>query len=377
MFAVIGQFLEKEFSRMSPKERKKLEKELQEADTGLYVPLPGTTETVESPLYKGSDPEWKAFAKLSRDPKKLSSIKASLAEFAKKAIDSNPSISLHFGKEWKISRAWIDVAYPMRPPPTFQRKALCWDDDGLSIVLEEVDSDIAFKLQRTLMPTAATLSLWSFSTKLAQHHFYTVANYFGFEPKNQQVTSVQETLDRMRQHVIKGTPPKTPGTVSDPTTLSPKPADSSDDKAVSPTRRQTADGSEDSATSRASDNTASDKPAESRFPEAISPFSKSQGTSEKRPSAKDMHGVREVSEHTAGAWQALKKKWKQAWQPKRPYPPRGAVNFNGLVEIVSPKASLVIDVSAWYDPKTNAIDGRTLHLGLRAVKPRQMAPLGR
>lgn len=123
MFAVIGQFLEKEFSRMSPKERKKLEKELQEADTGLYVPLPGTTETVESPLYKGSDPEWKAFAKLSRDPKKLSSIKASLAEFAKKAIDSNPSISLHFGKEWKISRAWIDVAYPMRPPPTFQRKA--------------------------------------------------------------------------------------------------------------------------------------------------------------------------------------------------------------------------------------------------------------
>lgn len=364
---------------MSPKERKKLEKELEESDPAFYIPLPGTTETVPSPPYKGTDPEWKAFAKLSRDQKKISSIKATLAEFSKKAIENNPQISRQFGKEWKVTRAWLDVTYPLRPPPTFERQVICWDDDGLSVVTQPVDSDVAFKLQRTLMPTAMTLSMWSFSMTLAQHHYSSIAKYFGVQPKEDQEQSVQQVLDRMRQHIVKGTPPKASGMTSDPTTLSPKPTESKDEKAVSPTRRQTADGSptDDSTTSQTPEDATPDGSGGSRFPGAVSPFSKSQETPEKRPSAKDIHGVREVSEHTVGAWQALRQKWKQVWKPRRPYPPRGSVHFAGLVEVASPKASLVIDVSAWFDPKTNSIDGKTLSLALRAIRPRQMSPAAR
>ncbi|KAH6657332.1 hypothetical protein BKA67DRAFT_186298 [Truncatella angustata] len=375
VFGVLGKWLDQEFAKMSPKERRKLEKELAEEDTALYIPLPGTTKLVESPPYKGTDPEWKQFAKLSRDPQKIQSIKASLAEYCKKAIEKHPQISHDFGPEWKITRAWLDVAYPQRPPPAFERQALCWDEDSLSVVSQPVDSDTVFKLERTLMPTAMTLSMWSFSVALAKHNFYNVAKQFGYEPRAEQVATVQQTLDRIRQHMEKPPSSRTPGSVSDPTSLDAKP-DTKDEKAMGPTKRQTADGSTDSAPSPPpSSGEMSDSTTGGRFPGPISPFSKSQESADgKQPSAKDVHGVREVSGHTAGAWQALRQKWQQVWKPKKPFPPRGSVKFSGLVEVASPKASLVVDVLAWYDPKTNSVDGKTLRLALRAIKPRQMSP---
>jgi hypothetical protein len=123
VFGVLGKWLEQEISKMSPKERKKLEKELEDTDAAFYVPLPGTTRAVQSQPYTGTDPEWKQFAKLSRDQKKITSIKATLAEYCKRAIERHPQLSRDFGKEWRVTRAWFDVAYPQRPPPTFERQA--------------------------------------------------------------------------------------------------------------------------------------------------------------------------------------------------------------------------------------------------------------
>jgi hypothetical protein len=252
-------------------------------------------------------------------------------------------------------------------------------DDGLSIVTQPVESDLVFKLERTLMPTAMTLSMWSFSVTLAQHNFYNIAKQFGYEPKTEQVMNVQQTLDRIRQYIERSPPPKSPGSFAEPTSLDPKRTDSKDEKALGHSKRQAADGSPtDSAASQASPpDSAPDASTGSRFPGAVSPFTKPSEMSEKRPSAKDVHGVKEVSEHTVGAWQALRQKWQQVWKPKRPFPPRGSVQFSGLVEVASPKASLVVDVLAWYDPKTNSVDGKTLRLALRAIKPRQVTPVGR
>lgn len=361
---------------MSPKERKKLEKEIEETDAAFYVPLPGTTQAVQSLPFKGTDPEWKQFAKMSRDPKKIATIKASLAEYCKKAIEKHPQITRDFGKEWRVTRSWLDVAYPSRPPPTFERQAVCWDEDSVSIISQPVDSDIVFKLERTLMPTAMTLSMWSFSMALAQHNFHTLVKQFGYEPKAEQVASVQQTLDRIRQHMEKPPPPRTPGSVSDTTSLDAKSLDPKDEKSLSPTKRQTAGGSTaDSTASSSPLDSPTDSASGGKFPGTVNLFTGTPGVpDDKKPITKDLHGVKEVSEHTVGAWKALRQKWQQVWKPKRPFPPRGSVQFSGLVEVASPKASLVVDVLAWYDPKTNSVDGKTLRLALRAIKPRQMTP---
>ncbi|KAK9769515.1 hypothetical protein SCAR479_13826 [Seiridium cardinale] len=375
VFGILGKWLEQEVSRMSPKERKKLEQELEESDAAFYIPLPGTTHAVESQPYKGTDPEWKEFAKLSRDRKKINEIKGSLAQYCQKVIERHPYFK-DVGKEWKITRTWLDVTYPRLPPPTFERRAICWDEDSLSIVSQPVDSNIVFKLERTLTPTAVTLSMWSFSVALAQQNFHNIAKHFGFEPKAEQVASVQQTLDRLRQRMEKSPSPKAPGSVSESTSLDAKSTDAKDEKALSTEKRQTADGSttESAAAQSSSADTSHESTTGSRFPGAIGPFSRSPESPDKRSSAKDMHGVREVAEHTAGAWQALKQRWRQVWKPKRPFPPRGSVQFSGLVEVACPKASVVIDVLAWYDPKTDSLDGNTLRLGLRAFRPRQMSP---
>lgn len=369
---ILWKWMEQELSQMSSKELEKLDEV-----APLYIPLPGTTRTVPSLPFKGTDPEWKQFAKLSRDPKKIASIKASLADYCKKAIERHPQISRDFGKEWKVTRSWLDVAYPQRPPPTFERQAICSSEDGFSIVSQPVDSDLVFKLERTLMPTAMTLSMWSFSVALAQHNFHTMAKQFGYEPKVDQTASIQQTLDRIRQHMERPPPPRAPGPVSDSTSWDTKSLDSKDEKALGPTKRQTAEGSttDSAAAPSSSPEAPSDSTSTGKFPGATSPFTRTSGSSDdKQLTTKDMHGVRTVSEHTAGAWNALRQKWRQVWKPKRPYPPRGAVQFSGLVEVASPKASLVIDVLAWYDPKTNSVDGKTLRLALRAIKPRQITP---
>lgn len=241
--------------------------------------------------------------------------------------------------------------------------SFCWDDDGLSIATMPVNSDLHFRLQRTLMPTALTLSMWSFSVALAKQNFLGVAKQLGFTPTSDTHDSVQQTLERIRQHMEKPPLPKHPGVVSEGSSLDSKSPQAKDARAL--TSPSPPDGSPDSSAGRG-------------LPGPLSPFSKPPTASEgKLPSAKDIYGVKEISEHTNGAWAALKKQWYKVWRPIRPLPPRGSVEFRGLVEVANQKASLVIDLQAFYDPAGNAIHKPSMVCLLRTVKPRRMVPATR
>lgn len=39
----------------------------EEEEGGLFIPFPGTIEEIQQPPYRGSDPEWQAFVKFSKD----------------------------------------------------------------------------------------------------------------------------------------------------------------------------------------------------------------------------------------------------------------------------------------------------------------------
>jgi hypothetical protein len=80
--------------------------------------------------------------------------------------------------------------------------------------------------------------------------------------------------------------------------------------------------------------------------------------------------------HFLRAMMAFKAKMAQTWRPAPNYPPRGSILVSGLVELDSPKAWLVFDVRAAWDPKTRSYDARSMHLQLRRMQLKKQGPAG-
>ncbi|KAI0126977.1 hypothetical protein BJ170DRAFT_684548 [Xylariales sp. AK1849] len=381
VYGVLGKWLDEQFSQMSPSEQRKLQKEMDEEEgPTLFVPLPWTTRMVEPQPYKGTDPEWRNFAKFSRNQQLIADVKGTLTEAVRSAIERHPTFGAYYGKEWKVQRSWLDLYFPLRPPPTYERQVICWDDDGISVASQPIESRLALVLQRTLMPTQVTRLMLSFSLALAKQNALGVAKILGYEPAPQQGAQAQQTLERIRQYMAKSQS-KTSGSTPDPSSLDPKASESKDPRSLTATTKtQTANGSTSepppSASPPSADSSQS-SPEKKGLPGVVSPFSSPATTDDKPPSAKDIYGVREVAEHTSGAWNAMMKQWSKIMRPVTPLPPRGCVGVSGLVEISSPKASVIIEVSAWFDPKTQTIGNETLILKLRQLKPRQLTPAAR
>jgi hypothetical protein len=225
------------------------------------------------------------------------------------------------------------------------------------------------------MPTAVTLSMFTFSAALAKQNLLGVAKYLGYESQASQNTSVQQALDRIRQHMEKPQPRASESKGSG--SLAPKTSESKDEGALAPTTKtQTADGSTTGpANSPPPPSTDPSRGSPPRgLPSTVSPFSKAGDSTDKAPSVKDLFGVKEVAEHMSGPWQTMRQKFAKVWRPIRPHPPRGSLNLTGLVEVTSPKATIVIEVFAWFDPKTESFDPYTMILALKHIKRKQMVP---
>lgn len=80
--------------------------------------------------------------------------------------------------------------------------------------------------------------------------------------------------------------------------------------------------------------------------------------------------------HFFRAIMAFKVKLSQTWKPAPNYPPKGSILVSGLVELDSPKAWLVFDVKAAWDPKTRLYDARSMHLKLRRMQLKKQGPMG-
>jgi hypothetical protein len=81
--------------------------------------------------------------------------------------------------------------------------------------------------------------------------------------------------------------------------------------------------------------------------------------------------------HLQKAYMAFKMKFAQTWRPAPNYPPRGSILVSGLIELDSPKAWLVVDVKAAWDPKTQQYDVRSMQIVVRRLQMKRQAPLGR
>ncbi|CAJ2500745.1 Uu.00g035980.m01.CDS01 [Anthostomella pinea] len=352
VFGTLGKWAHDQEAQLSEKERQELDDEDLEP---LFIPFPGTTKMVEPLPYRGSDPEWQAYLKISKNQKLVQSIQKNLAELTRRVVESHPMLSKKFGKDMKVRKFWLDIQYPYKPPPTFVRTGIAIDDDGISIAEMPVDSFAVLRAQRVLFPSALGLSLWSFSGALMKQNAVTFAKLFGYEPKAESAVSVQQTIDRIHQQLK-----KSPGKTDSPSSAS-----------VPSTKGQATGGSAADPMApvdkRSAGSTAS--------PETLGSGASVGGAVPNVPSAKDLYMIKTTQEHTSGPWQAFKQKMAQTWKPLKNFPPRGSLSVSGLVEIVTPRAIVTVDVYAWWDPKTEDFDPTTTILKLRTIRPKTQSAL--
>ncbi|OTB17487.1 hypothetical protein K445DRAFT_316106 [Daldinia sp. EC12] len=327
----------------------------------FFIPLPFTTRLVPSPPYKYTDPEWQAFIKVNQDREKVRSIQSSLADLVRKTTAANSMLVQKCGSDMKVAHYWLDLQYPTRPPPTFVRRGIQIGADGIYITEEAVDTTVAMQVQRALWPDTLAVSLWRFSGELLKQNALNFASLFGYKSDKSanSDSSFQQALERLKKSTEEPDS-KTPKSLSSSNTKSPH---SSSTNPTSPIQKRSPGATPDP------------RPSEASSGSGVVPIIPD-AEPEKPRGAKDMLGIRTTQEHTSGPLNTLKQTFAQTWRPIRGLPPRGAIYVTGLVEIITPRALITVDVTSWWDPKTEKLDLKTTNFRLRVLRMKTQRPEG-
>lgn len=351
----VAQWLDKELDEMDQMD----EKELEEAEP-IFIAFPFTTKQVESLPYRGSDEEWQTFIKVNKDQNLQMRIRNDLANIARTVAEANPILKNRLGDRMAVRRWWMDVDYPYKPSPTFERSGLEINDEGIDWVTKPVDAATVFRTQRILFPSPVAASMFSFAGTMLKQNVAEIAKMLGYEPKSPVLpvnpnAIIEKTLKQLGAR--------------------PRPEASKESGVLPAPNHQTPDGT-------ATPNIAADRSTRSPSPlgpaasKATSPTTPEIPTDPDKPaSAKDLVPHSSFQAHYAGPWAAFKRKLAQKWRPMRDLPPRGAIRVSGLVELEGPRAYAVIDVVGWWNPKTRKFDPASMFMGLRRLQMKQQGPM--
>ncbi|KAI1353382.1 hypothetical protein F5Y01DRAFT_276921 [Xylaria sp. FL0043] len=335
---------------LTEEERQELEEEAAEP---FFIPFPGFTKMVEPLPYRSTDPEWKTYVKINRNSELLASIRANLAEMARRAIANHPRLNKRPGKDATVSKYWLDVQYPLKPPPSFVRQGISFGDgNGIAWTSRPADSVAVFWTRQALWPSALTSSLWSFTNALMLQNATTIARFFGYGPQDDHVANMQQAMERIQQQLKKQT--GKPDSVSPPLPSHGRPDEGSPTGPLPSVEKRSAGSTTTSETLGTGTNIDSAVP---------------------NVSSAKLYMARTAQEHTSGPWDKFKQKFSQSYQRPHAYPPRGSIRVSGLVEISTEHALFTVDCVAWWDPQTEKFDARTLSLALRAIRPKLQSPL--
>ncbi len=239
-------------------------------------------------------------------------------------------------------------------------------DDYFELASQKVDPTVVTLTQRILYPTPLLWSTVSFTTTLMKQNISDVAKLFGWQPKE---------------------PPSTWNGVNTPTTNNPQPLPAQT-SSVQKTLQRIRDEStrrpeevEDPGAMVAPKSQGDDaRPAKEPFP--ISPDTRMTKHSHGSVSPPDQNPSESITAHDTvrgiigtGPWNAFKGTWAKTFKPVKTAPPRGSFLVSGLVELETPRATVVIDVAAWYDPKTMTYDGKSMFMGVRRVQLKTQSPM--
>ncbi|KAI0895321.1 hypothetical protein F4806DRAFT_496887 [Annulohypoxylon nitens] len=336
-----------------------------------FFPIPFTTRVVESPPYRGSDPEWQAFIRVNNDRELLRSIQDSLAALVVKTATRSSILVQRCGKDMSLNKYWLNIVYPARPPPTFVQKGISIGEE-VAITEEPIDTTAALWVRRALYPYPVTVSLWSFAGALVKQNALHVAKAFGYNPDPESSPSFQQTIEDVQQRIQKPIARPNPKASNSPLST----------KAEHRKAQEASDSSSDSTSPvekrPAGSSPTPESPAASPASGVSRPIPVISGVESNKPrNVKDIYGIENTQEHTKGPWMAFKQKFGQTWRPMQGLPPRGSIYVNGLVEITTPRAFITVDASAFWDPRTKTFDTRTTSFRLRNIRLKAQSPATR
>ncbi|KAK1986868.1 hypothetical protein LZ30DRAFT_241583 [Colletotrichum cereale] len=329
--------VDREYENLSVAEKKALDEEMDEETEPWFIPFPFTTKSVSQPPYKGSDPEWQQFLKISKDKVAQQQIRSHLSQAVKSSIENSPVITARGGTPVKIRRYWLDIDFPARPPPLFYSSGLLMQGDGLYWSTQQVDSFAVKRLETILWPQAMAVSAWAFTSALVKQHVMGMSRALGLEPSKPAQPFQPIGSGNMQQ--------KTEG---------PLPS----------ANRQTPDGT---PAENASHNIS--KTADPR--QTDDPESGGKTNFVRETAMSHIEGMKHI---TAGPAREFVKKLVQTWSPPRQHPPRGYVVVSGFVECDLPKATVLVDVWGCWDPKTKTYVSDSVFMHLRRVQPKRQSP---
>lgn len=206
-----------------------------------------------------------------------------------------------------------------------------------------------------------TLSTWAFTTALFKQNLNSAAKYVGFESQSREPSAdVQATLDKIRRQLAKGQP---------------KAPDAKEQSPLASPKTQSVDGSETASSSTIAPSSTSSGSTTTPDPSGPGPKVGIGATVGKPASAKDIYGIRQMSDHTSGPWETFKRKFGQTWKPTGNLPPRGSIGVSGLVEVTCPTATMTVEIWAYYDPQAKKFDPKTIRMKLKPIRMRHQAPM--
>lgn len=221
--------------------------------------------------------------------------------------------------------------------------SLSWEPEGLTLTTKPISSLAAGRLSHILWPSALGLSTWTFAKELFKQNLHNTAKFFGFDPKPRE--SVDGSTHNRAGWASSGSDP---GAGSGKGQLlaksQPKAHGTKDQNDLASSDTQAANGPE--STSEAPTMSPRPTPSSTTSPSANGPDAEAARSTK----AKDMYGVREISEHTSGPRAAMTNTFMRLFRPAQPSPPRGSVLISGLVQLMSPDALVTLDVVAYWDP---------------------------
>ncbi|ESZ91046.1 hypothetical protein SBOR_8565 [Sclerotinia borealis F-4128] len=320
------------------------EEELQEEP--MFLPFPGTTKELPSVPYKGTDPEFQEFIKISKDRKLVDKIRVDLVEFIRDSTTRSLVSLTTVGNEFKCRRSWLDIDFP-GPPPTFVRSGIEISDDAVSWVTQPVDASLVYKIRNVLWPTALFHSSWSFMKVLATEEFRNIAGKFGVQI---QTSPAQQSMDQVL--------------------------------ARSPKLMKELNGRQKVAGDVQRPLIAKDGPPQQPVGDKAKEFGDAAAPG--KPNVEDdlFHTVHKTfrDNHASFAKPIMAARLKyrnitKELKPTQNLRPRGSVKISGLVELESDKAYLVFDVTAAWDPKTRDFDTNSMHITCRRLQRKKPVPV--
>lgn len=178
-------------------------------DAILFLPT-GLSRTKPRTFYRGSDPEWQEFKKLSQDRARVERVRQELVNIIRKAC-STPAYQAKIGNiDHKKGRAWIDFRYPDSPPPEYERPGYELTEDlEWRKTTRDVDPVHHAKVNRLLFPANVAGALYRDTKRKVERSWNHITAQMGWAEKIEG-----PTIQQVIQNAGNATPPASPAAPS-------------------------------------------------------------------------------------------------------------------------------------------------------------------